>query len=251
MVRQLAPIALVALALLGASPTRYRAGINATVANHLEYAGQAVRDGRSGEAGGYAQALLIGEEIPYALAIDVDSEPQREDALKAVDAASATWRKMLGDSVLIRPVKDGETPKLIIHFSPEVEIEGRAISGYIRWRRDVRRTGAGWEGMFEGEIFARTQYKGRAMSVDAMRCCLGHEMGHMFGLPDANGKDGEGREAIMGPLNIARPVTQPNGNEVETVRNIRQDATEIARLSMSGEQHQTILELDGTHLSHR
>ncbi|RZJ37605.1 MAG: hypothetical protein EON87_21975, partial [Brevundimonas sp.] len=85
MVRRTAPIlfaalATVAFSLMGASATRYRAGINPTVAEHLDYAAQAQRQGRSGEATGYAQALLIGKEITYAVAFDPDSEPQRPEA---------------------------------------------------------------------------------------------------------------------------------------------------------------------------
>lgn len=247
MVRRLAPLALAAIALMGASSTRYRAGISPMMASHLEYANQAFREGRSGEAGGYAKALLIGEEITYAIAIDPESEPQRETALRALDAAAQTWREALNGAVTIRPVKDGETPNLVIHFEPDVQVEGRTVSGYIRWQRDVRRTGNGWEGTFEGQVHARTQFRGKPMSFEAMRCCLGHEMGHMFGLPDGVGKDPAGHEAIMGPLKLARPTNGPNETEIETVRNIRKDAGEIERLVATGIDRQAILELDGTH----
>ena len=98
--------------------------------------------------------------------------------------------------------------------------------------------------IFEGEVCARTHYKGKPMTFEAMRCCLGHEMGHMFGLPDAAGKDGD---ALMGPLNLSRPVDGPNESEVETVRHIRQDASEIEKLALAKSGEQLIIELDGSH----
>lgn len=248
MVRRLAPLALLAAALVlpGAAPTRYRAGINPTVAEHLEYAGQAQREGRMGEATGYAKALLIGQEITYAVMFEPESEPQRADAMRALQAAAQTWRDSLDDEVTIRPAKEGETPNLVIHFQPDVRVDDRAISGYIQWRREIRRTGKGWEGVFEGQVFARTQFKGRPMRFEAMHCCLGHEMGHMFGLPDAASRNSG--DAIMGMLNLGRPVESPNEAEIETVRNIRTDAGDIERAALgTGEQHQEIMELDGTH----
>ncbi|RYG88336.1 hypothetical protein EON77_00770 [bacterium] len=249
MVRRFAPLALLtaaALILSGAATTRYRAGINPTVAGHLEYAGQAQREGRNGEATGYAKALLIGREITYAVMFDPESEPQRPEAMRALTAAAQTWRDALDDAVIIRPATEGETPNLVIHFQPDVRVDDRAISGYIQWRREIRRTGKGWEGVFEGQVFARTQYKGRPMRFEAMHCCLGHEMGHMFGLPDAASR--KSGDAIMGMLNLSRPVESPNEAEVETVRNIRSDAGDIERAALAmGEQHQEILELDGTH----
>ena len=246
MIRRLAPLAMIAVALMGASSSRYRAGINPTVASHLEYAGQAARDGRGEEAKGYAKALLIGEEITYAVAFDPGSEEHRETAMEALNAAADTWREALGGTVTVRAARDGETPNLVIHFEPEVEMQGRAVSGYIRWRRTVQNTSAGWIGKFEGQVFARTHCKGKPMPFAAMRCCLGHEMGHMFGLPDAhpNAKDDD---ALMGPLNLGRPVSGPNETEVETVRHIRQDASEIERLAGTKTENQIIVELDGSH----
>ncbi len=241
----LAPVALLAM---GASSGRYRAGIHPTVEGQIAYGSEAARAGRAEEARGYAQALLIGDEIKVKATFDAASEPHRAEAMRALAAAGETWREALGRTVTIREAREGETPDLTVNFQPEVEMQGRAVSGYIRWRREVRRVGDGWQGLFEGYVYARTTYRGRPMTFEAMRCCLGHEMGHMFGLPDHDASD-TGARAIMGPLDVRNPVARPDDEEIETVRHIREDAGAFTRIasgsSADGAEHQLILELDG------
>ena len=254
----LAPLALgIAGGLMGAaSSARYRAGLHPTVESQIEYGAKAAKAGRAGEAKGYAQALLIGEEIKVRTFFAPESEGQRPEAMRALAAAGETWREALGRTVKIREARSDETPDLTVDFQPDVQLQGRQVSGFIRWRRDVRRTGDGWVGSFEGHVSARTMYAGKPMTFEMMRCCLGHEMGHMFGLPDhdPNDQSDEGSRAIMGPLDVRNPVAAPDETEVETVRHIREDAagfgaTELKALD--GTEHQLILELDGTETRSR
>jgi predicted Zn-dependent protease len=64
----------------------------------------------------------------------------------------------------------------------------------------------------------------KAMPMESMRHEMMHEIGHVLGLEDT-----ESTGAIMGPLDMNRPVSRPLPHEVKAVWDIRLEASRIRK----------------------
>jgi hypothetical protein len=202
---------------------KVRAAVHPSVNETLDAARTQAQLGKNSEAAGYAQSMLMGDKLTVLVSYG-DTPPSQVQACDdAVAGAFQMWQTALNGGVQFERVGKDVKADIKINFGKDVNLKGQIVSGYINWTRNIATTSDGAKPVFEADIFLRTtDPKGRELKWEAMRHTCGHEMGHMFGLDDVNQIG-----MLMGPLDLRRPVKAPNEAEIETVKAIREEATNI------------------------
>lgn len=209
-------MALVAITVSGYTGAKFRANVHPTTLSHLDLVKAKAQSGRPADAIGYAESMLMRDNLRVGIDYGDTPEGQRLSAQQAVEQAVAAWERGLDGEVKFQIVPMDEA-NIKIHFGSDVRLKGEIVSGYINWSRSILRTSQGIKPLFKADIHLRTtDPKGNRMNLDCMRHTCGHEFGHMFGLDDASVVG-----PIMGPLDLRKPVKKPSDAEVDTVRSIR------------------------------
>ncbi len=209
-------MALVTVTVSGYTGAKFRANVHPTTLSHLDLVRAKAQSGRPADAIGYAESMLMRDNLRVGIDYGDTPEGQRSSAQQAVEQAVAAWERGLDGEVKFQIVPMDEA-NIKIHFGSDVRLKGEIVSGYINWSRSILRTPQGIKPLFKADIHLRTtDPKGNRMNLDCMRHTCGHEFGHMFGLDDANIVG-----PIMGPLDLRKPVKKPSEAEVDTVRSIR------------------------------
>lgn len=202
---------------------KVRAAVHPSVNETLDAARIQAQQGRGKEASGYAQAMLMGETLRVSVNYGDTPASQTEACDEAVAGAFQMWEEALDSSVKFIRVPDPKSADIKINFGSDVKLNGQIVSGYVNWTRNISRTAEGVKPIFDADIHLRTtDPKGRLMKANAMRHTCGHEMGHVFGLDDVAQVG-----VLMGPLDLRKPVAKPTEAEIETVKAIREEASQI------------------------
>jgi hypothetical protein len=202
---------------------KVRAAVHPSVTETLDAARTRAQLGKPLEAAGYAQSMLMGDKLTVMVDYGDTPQPQITACDNAVAGAFKMWETSLDGAIKFERVANNVKADVKITFGKDVNLNGQIVSGYVNWTRNIVTTDEGTKPLFEADIHLRTtDPKGRELKWEAMRHTCGHEMGHMFGLDDVSQVG-----MLMGPLDLRRPVKQPNESEIETVKAIREEATNI------------------------
>lgn len=213
---------------------KIRAAVLPSVNEHIDKARIKAQLGSFAEATGYAQAMLMDDNITVSVDYGNTPESQKPWCDTAVIGAFAMWEKALGKEIKFVKVDAQSDPQVRIKFDKNVKLDGGIVSGYINWSRSIEESKDGIRPIFSADVFLRTtDPRGTKLSAKAMRHTCGHELGHMFGLDDAS-KVG----VLMGPLDVNNPVSTPTADEIETVLAIRQECKLLANIPQTGQHAQ-------------
>jgi hypothetical protein len=186
-------------------------------------ADQSLRQGNYNKAIAYTGLILIEGEIKYSIDLSLIPDGDRARATESTNRAIQIWEESLGNEIKFIPV-DRSKAQLRIQFKEQVRTRGNEIAGYAVWQRNVHDWGNGiYRASLSGDIDLRTKTPtGRDMSTDAMTHAAAHEIGHLLGLWDSP-TFGD----IMGPLHLKQPITKLSSNELNALRDARDEARQI------------------------
>jgi hypothetical protein len=193
---------------------------------HLDYARNSLERGAYGRVMAHTDAVLF--ERPLRVHCDLTDleRDQRDRCEAALQAAIDLWREALDHRVEFVAASSSYRADLRVRFVPDLRVRGRAVAGYIDWKRMVQGTDEDSEATLSADLQIRTAIPGGGrMSVMAMRHAMAHELGHVFGL-------GDRRSGIMGPVNPRRPVERISQSEIDEVLNLRREAEDIRATAM-------------------
>ena len=190
-----------------------------------------MRDGRACLASGdralaaaHARLILVSHQIKIRISTAGFSPVEADRCRRALIEACDIWQRALDDSFEFILVDAQTQADVYAIFQPDVRLQGEQVAGYVRWQRTLQ-ADAGKVVLqgFRADMQLRTETPGgQPMPLAAMRHEACHELGHVLGLDDTD-KVG----AVMGPLDIEHPVSGPTVAEIDTVRQIRQDANQL------------------------
>lgn len=208
-------LALAALLVATGAQAPQNSRILPDVHRHLRAAADHLENGNWAAAEATSELLLLNRPLRVWL------EEQDLPLHPVVQAATDTWESHFPALEFV-PAESREMADVVIDFVDDIEWNGQKLAGHIRWRRSVSSDGAGgFDWAVHATIRIRTLELSRApMSFEAMQQAVTHELGHVLGLADCEGKGN-----LMGALETKRPLTQPNAEEIRAVQEVRDQAT--------------------------
>jgi hypothetical protein len=196
------------------------------VTNHLSEAQKCFDRGTYELAAAHADMVLVDKELSVFVKFQNVPENVHPTALKAMDQAFKGWEDALKDSIKFTRSTDEEAADVVIRFKPDVRMGREPVAGFANWKRVIDKDSEGKiVSKFTSDLQIRTMTLNfKAMPMESMRHEMMHEIGHVLGLEDT-----ESTGAIMGPLDMNRPVSRPLPHEVKAVWDIRLEASRIRK----------------------
>ncbi len=200
------------------------------VTNHLHEAQKCFDKGTFELAAAHADMVLVDKDLSVFVKFQNVPEDIQPSALKAMDQAFKGWEESLKDSIKFSRTNDEEAADVVIRFKPDVRMGREPVAGFANWKRVIDKDAEGRiVSKFTSDLQIRTMTLNfKAMPMESMRHEIMHEIGHVLGLEDTHSTG-----AIMGPLDMNRPVARPLPHEVKAVWDIRVQATKIRQEAMA------------------
>ncbi len=213
----------VCIALLGSTWSR-PATVLPEMSRHLAFADRCLRSGD-------LEGVLASTELILLprLRVYVDPATSTCAAGTGLSEAIALWSQATDEEVTFTRVSDPSSADVVVRFQTSLGRNTTDFGGFTTWKRSVLRDGrkAAWS--LHADVALRTvQPNGTPMTAAQVRHAALHELGHVLGLADSN----HGGE-VMGPLDLSRPVARPAQAEVDELRRLRRDASDIRNLALA------------------
>jgi predicted Zn-dependent protease len=210
---------------------------------HLEWAREQSDQGQYGDALAHLSLILLDKPIRYKVEFDDVDTNQLSDCQDAVKNAIGLWETAFSGEVTFEEVQPDDQADVTIRFARDVKDGRHAVAGHVDWTRQVENVDGTPTGEFTADISIRTRCGRSAMTVDQMSHCVAHEFGHCFGLDDSRNS-----EDLMGPLNMDKPLLSFSANELDFLRDLREQALQLRgeiQQRVAADQSQTMPELIG------
>ncbi|MEZ0325988.1 MAG: matrixin family metalloprotease [Fimbriimonas sp.] len=200
------------------------------VTNHLSEAQKCFDKGTFELAAAHADMVLVDQDLSVFVKFQNVPANVQPNALKAMDQAFKNWEEALKGSVKFTRSTDEEAADVVIRFKPDVRMGREPVAGFANWKRVIDKDGEGKiVSKFTSDLQIRTMTLNfKSMPMESMRHELMHEIGHVLGLEDT---DSTG--AIMGPLDMNKPISRPLPHEVKAVWDIRVQASKIRQEALA------------------
>ena len=219
------------MATCAALPLMGMAGLNEQdympdVIQRLDRAKSALESGQLSIALANTRVILHDQGLKVYMDLSATPENQVNDCKNASAKALKFWNETLDNSCPLTFVDRADQADVKIVFQQSVTLDGVQVGGYCENARSVSvRSNGEADAVYSGTIFARfTQPNGRPMSYAHLVNVVTHEFGHVFGLSDT-----ADQSHLMGPLNLGKPKSELNAEEVEAIRRLRTMAFDIQR----------------------
>jgi hypothetical protein len=172
----------------------------------------------------HARLVLLDKEVIYSVTFDGVPDKQKKGCLSCLQSAIQEWERDLNGTIQFTQCRPKDTANVVIHFKPVVTMQKEQVAGYVNWSRKLKTDEDGSVSAdFKADLQLRVNdLEGKRMPAVAMRHAAMHELGHVLGLDDSP-NEGD----VMGPLDVENPVSAPTPLEIETVRSLRAEASQI------------------------
>jgi hypothetical protein len=177
--------------------------------------------------GDYRQAraltglVLMDRLIRVQMSTDAATLPRRAECVRALRDGIARWEQALGGAVRFAFISDPNRAEIRVRFSESLAQIDANAAGHCDYVREIvngqPRTTA------KLSVLTRTP-SGEPMSHELMRHTVMHEVGHVLGLEDSQEVG-----AVMGPLDLANPVSEISPIEIEELLWARSEARQLAQ----------------------
>jgi len=214
----------IAAAVVCSASTMRSANVLSEVKRHLAEGHKFAADGSWEIAAAHADVVLISENVSVYVNVDHVSSSQRQACLRALDAALSQWESALDSTIHFQMQSDPSRADLKVIFRPDVRMGREAVAGLTNWTRSIHASGNKvTQASFKAEVQIRARdLEYHELSFEAMRQETEHEFGHVLGLDDSDHLGD-----LMGLFDINHLVTGPRDYEIQAVRNLRNEASQI------------------------
>ena len=155
-----------------------------------------------------------------AVTIGIDTQSLPKDAKgysDSVEKGISIWCDALPDCPY-RMVKDPKVhPAVLVKFVKTLDERGADLQGMIKAQHEFRWTGTKHTSTLNCTLYVVYRCEGRNLTHTEAAEVVGHELGHLLGLGDADVEDG-----LMGPFIQGKPRLRPSEAELEALVQLRQ-----------------------------
>jgi hypothetical protein len=202
----------VGLALAGVVSLHAEATLLPELAKHREFAQKAAELGNH-DALRAATEVLVLKRVTYRLPEDTGAAERQ-----AFTEAIQQWERYLSRDITFVEAFKFQQADVDVSWVTALGGNGQHYGGFTRWKRTISQDS---KGRYVADVDAKMQIRtmqpnGQPMSLEHMRHAIMHEFGHILGLDDSK-RVGD----VMGPLDLGKPVVNPNKDEVDELKRLR------------------------------